>query len=203
MSKLPLKSQNTDKSLIPNIHHVIRGRQLPLRSNGLNYHHGLTQNWDTKHGEVIEMPRLFGWFNDSLSLLSCLDDIQNVGIVSLLLRESREHVVVVGPLSHELNLYPFLDLSHQIRLLGLARPWAEKYAHVIEKGGIVICIDMPLESFPCDGFKSYQVRDPKLVPTLGPEITPTALAGMDRSGTENDPGAVSRVDTRVHSMPDF
>ncbi len=149
------------------------------------------------------MPRIFGWFNNSASLLSCQDKIQNMGILSLLLRKSRDSVVVVGPLSHDLSPYAFLDLSRQIRLLGLARPWAEKYAHVIEKGGIVICIDMPLESFPCDGFKSYQVRDPKLVPTLRSEITPTALAGMDRSGTENDPGAVSRVDTRVHSMPDF
>ncbi|HBQ95067.1 MAG: hypothetical protein M1294_00050 [Firmicutes bacterium] len=124
------------------------------------------------------MARIFGWFNNTKTLLSCLDKIRNRGMVSLLLRESNDSVVVVGPIVHNFSTYPFLDLPHHIRLLGLARPWAEKYARVIAKGGIVVCVDME-ESNDYDKLRSYPFHDLKLVPTPG-QIKPTALAVSNR-----------------------
>ncbi len=147
------------------------------------------------------MPRIFGWFNNSASLLSCQDKIQNMGILSLLLRKSRDSVVVVGPLSHDLSPYAFLDLSRQIRLLGLSRPWAEKYAHVLEQGGIVICIDMP-ESSPLDVLKPHDFRDPKMVPAPG-NVKPTGMASKDQTEIENARDILPPVHTRARSAPDF
>ncbi|OLZ11675.1 hypothetical protein [Sulfobacillus thermosulfidooxidans] len=109
------------------------------------------------------MPRIFGWFNNSQTLLSCIERIRHSGMVSVLLRQPNERVLVMGPLTKDVGPYPFLDVQHHIRRLGLPRPWAEKYTRILEKGGVVVCVDVAEPSFT-DILSQYQARDLTLIP---------------------------------------
>lgn len=90
------------------------------------------------------MPRAFGWFKDPHALIQCVADVKRWAAVSVIIANpnirSRE-VLVYGPLSQDLRCYPFLDLLHHIRRLGMERAMAHRYAEVVSSGGMVVCVD--------------------------------------------------------------
>lgn len=65
--------------------------------------------------------------------------------MSLLIKDPEAHdrVMVMGPLRHDMACYPFLDVCHQIRRLGVKKGLAEHYARVLHRGGAVVCVETP------------------------------------------------------------
>ena len=89
------------------------------------------------------MPRIWAWFEKPATVLTLMDKLGGTDRVSILVRDPRaQHdVVVMGPLTRDMACYPFLDVPHHIRRLGLRRPDAEQYAHALRRGGAVVCLD--------------------------------------------------------------
>ncbi|AUW95112.1 hypothetical protein BXT84_15085 [Sulfobacillus thermotolerans] len=109
------------------------------------------------------MPRTFGWFKNPGSLLSCIESVQRSAAVSVLMRQQDLEVLVMGPLTRFVAPYPFLDVQHHIYRLGLNRSWAKKYADILEKGGLVVCLESPEHAFT-DELSRYHAQDLQLVP---------------------------------------
>lgn len=99
-------------------------------------------------------------------------------MVSVLFRQGDARVLVMGPLTHDVGPYPFLDVQHHIRRFGLPPQWAKKYTRILEKGGVVICVDTP-SPYCTDILIEYEAHDLNLVPTL-PKINPTVVAALDQ-----------------------
>lgn len=109
------------------------------------------------------MPRIFGWFKNPQTLLSCIETIQASAAVSVLLRQPDLAVLVLGPLTHAVAPYPFLDVQHHIYRLGMNRTWAKKYADILEQGGLVMCVESPEQVFKAV-LERYHAQDLQLVP---------------------------------------
>lgn len=89
------------------------------------------------------MPRTWAWFHNPQTVLSLVSELGEATHVSLLVKDpdAQESVMVMGPLSRDMACYPFLDVRHQIRRLGVKRALAEHYTRVLARGGAVVCVD--------------------------------------------------------------
>ncbi len=89
------------------------------------------------------MSRTWAWFHNPRTVLSLVDELGEDTRVSLLIKDpdAQESVMVMGPLSRDMACYPFLDVRHQIRRLGVKKPLAEHYTQVIARGGAVVCVE--------------------------------------------------------------
>ncbi len=124
------------------------------------------------------MPRIFGWFKDPGELVSCVKAVRFAAAVSVVLPKPGGQVLVLGPITHDLAPYPFLDIQHHIVRLGLSRRWAQKYAGVLLHGGLMICLDAQtpevgdeLKGFDVRDLRWVQVRSHPKISTLSPVIS--------------------------------
>jgi hypothetical protein len=87
--------------------------------------------------------RIWASFEQPAAVLSLVDELGGTDRISVLVRDprARSDVVVLGPLIQDMACYPFLDVPHHIRRLGLGRGDAEQYARVLRRGGAVVCVD--------------------------------------------------------------
>ncbi|AEW06831.1 hypothetical protein Sulac_3388 [Sulfobacillus acidophilus DSM 10332] len=94
--------------------------------------------------------RTWGWFHDPKAMLALLKHQarQPAIDISLIMADPKhpEQILVLGPLSDEMACYPFLDVTHHFRRLGVKRSLAEHYIRVIQAGGIVVAVDRPAYS---------------------------------------------------------
>lgn len=94
------------------------------------------------------MPRIWGWFGDSQSLVQSLKSFAAGANVSLWMRRadlSADTIVVVGPQSHEVAPYPFLDACHHLVRLGIDPKIASRYAEKLSQGASIVCIEANAE----------------------------------------------------------
>lgn len=90
------------------------------------------------------MAKIWGWFPDAEALAGCVQSLSREAKISVAFRrpDSRpDEVLVVGPLTRDLDCYPFLDLLHHIRRFGVTRQIAERYAEALEAGGFLVCVE--------------------------------------------------------------
>lgn len=89
------------------------------------------------------MERAWAWFHDPSMVLPLVKELDGDSRISLLVQDPEDHqdVMVVGPLSHDMACYPFLDIPHQIRRFGVRKSLAEHYTRVLYHGGAVICVE--------------------------------------------------------------
>lgn len=89
------------------------------------------------------MARIWASFEKPAAVLSLVDELGGTERISVLVRDprGRQDVVVLGPLIQDMSCYPFLDVPHHIRRLGLRRWDAEQYVQVLRRGGAVVCLD--------------------------------------------------------------
>ncbi len=112
------------------------------------------------------MPRAFGWFKDPHALITCVNDVKGRTRVSVIIANPNprnSEVLVYGPLSRDLACYPFLDLLHHIRRLGMEQRLARRYTEVIASGGVVICVQDD-KANPIAWLSPHRPRDLALVP---------------------------------------
>jgi hypothetical protein len=84
--------------------------------------------------------------------------VRRSATVSVFLPKPGRQVLVIGPITHDLAPYPFLDIQHHILRLGLSRLWAEKYADVLAQGGLVLCLDAQ-EPQLAETLREFHVHD--------------------------------------------
>lgn len=91
------------------------------------------------------MPRVWAWFYEPSAVLSLVEELGDEHRVSILVRDpkDREDVIVMGPITRDMACYPFLDVRHQIRRLGVKKSLAEHYTRVLQRGGAVVCVETP------------------------------------------------------------
>lgn len=122
---------------------VVRCRTLPFRG-------------------VSTILRIWGWFGDPETLATCVKQYSSTANVSLWMRRqdlAENDVVVVGPQSQEVSPYPFLDVRHHMKRLGIVEPWASRYTEKIAQGAPVVCIETA--SAPSDDVgQSFIGHDP-------------------------------------------
>lgn len=112
------------------------------------------------------MPRAFGWFKDPHALMRCVTDVKRRAAVSVIIANPNtrnSEALVYGPLSRDLACYPFLDLLHHIRRLGMERAMARRYTEVVASGGVVICVEADRVN-PANWLYPHRARDLALVP---------------------------------------
>lgn len=117
-------------------------------------------------GGDVALPKIWAWFQDVELVRECLKSFaENNEPVSVAFCPPEgkrgvlaENVRVVGPLKRELDCYPFLDLVHQIRRLGVSRPTAERYASALENGGVLVCVESRQQS-TVDYLARHRARD--------------------------------------------
>lgn len=88
------------------------------------------------------MRRVWAYFDEPSSVLSLVDQLGGTDHVSILVRDpgAQYEVVVMGPITHDMACYPFLDVPHQIRRFGVTRSEADHYVRVLRRGGAVVCL---------------------------------------------------------------
>lgn len=108
------------------------------------------------------MPRAWGWFPDPRSVLSIVESQRAGSRISCLFPapelEPPQEIVVVGPISQEMSCYPFLDLIHHIRRLGVGVRMAQHYNNVLRHGGLVVCLDL-IDADPKEYLATFEARD--------------------------------------------
>lgn len=100
---------------------------------------------DTLEREVRAVPRIWAWFHNPSTVLSLVDTVSEQDHISVMFRDpDNEHdVVITGPIIRDMACYPFLDVAHHMRRLGMKKSLANHYARVIQRGGAVVCIEAP------------------------------------------------------------
>ena len=91
------------------------------------------------------MSQVWGMFRDTNALLSCVRECAHEARVSVFVPEDDppdvDRVVLFGPLVRTLSPYPFLDLPHHLRRLGIDSPTASRYTEGLSRGWCLVCID--------------------------------------------------------------
>lgn len=91
------------------------------------------------------MPQIWGMFRDQSALMSCVRECAAHARVSVLLPKNAppgiDRVVVLGPLTRLVSPYPFLDIPHHLRRLGIDRDTASRYTDGLSRGWCIVCIE--------------------------------------------------------------
>lgn len=89
------------------------------------------------------MARVWAWFRNPSAVLSLVDRLGDGTGVSMIVHDPKEphDVIILGTIVRDMGCYPFLDVRHQMRRLGLTKPVAEHFMHVLGRHGALVCVE--------------------------------------------------------------
>ncbi|PSR23061.1 MAG: hypothetical protein C7B45_04615 [Sulfobacillus acidophilus] len=89
------------------------------------------------------MARVWAWFRNPSALLSLVERLQVGTGISIIVRDPREphDVIIVGTIVPDMQCYPFLDMPHQLRRLGMTKPVVEYFMQVLQRHGSLVSVE--------------------------------------------------------------
>lgn len=106
------------------------------------------------------MARVWAWFNNPSAVLSLAERLGDGIGISMIVHDPKNprDVIILGSIAQDMGCYPFLDVRHQMRRLGLTKSVTERFSQVLRRHGALVCLEsMNLEAIQMLG--SLGARD--------------------------------------------